>query len=214
MTISPSQKRIRKPTGTEIIGITGGLATGKSTVSALLRRSGYFVIDTDAIAHDVVKPHQKAFRQIVEAFGQAIISKDGTIDRDALAQLVFINKTKRKELEAIVHPEVKKAVKNIIDILKKQKPRLIFLEVPLLFETDFHKLCHQTVCVTSSQSHQLERARTKRHMSRSQALARIRAQMSLSKKCKRADFVIENNAGKKELTQKIKIWLKALSCSW
>jgi dephospho-CoA kinase len=192
-----------------IIGLTGGLATGKTTVAEILRSLGHVVVCTDAIAHDVIKPGQPALKKIVAEFGSTILD-NGTLDRKKMADLVFPKPLKRKKLEAIIHPYVRKEVKKIIAVFKKQGLKTLFIDVPLLFETDFYTLCDQTICVTAPQYLQIERARKYRKMTQKEALARIKSQMPLKKKEKKADFVVVNKGTKQVLSTQIKKTAKSL----
>ena len=137
------------PTESKIIGLTGGIATGKSTVTNHLRKQGYPVICADEIARAVVEPNQKAYHQIVKEFGKGILNQDHSLDRQKLATLVFKNKTLRTKLEKVIHPEVRRELQASIAALKKKKASLIFLDIPLLFEGQLDPLCDLTVCVTS-----------------------------------------------------------------
>jgi len=192
-----------------IIGLTGGLATGKTTVAEILRSLGHVVVCTDAIAHEVVKPGQPAFKKMVKEFGETIL-KDGALDRTKMAELVFAKPVKRKKLEAIVHPYVRKEVKKVMAVFKKQGLKTLFIDVPLLFETDFYKLCDQTICVIAPQHVQIERAQKYRKMTKKESLARIKSQMPLKTKAKKADFVVNNHGTKQSLRAEIKKTLKSL----
>lgn len=176
----------------EIIGLTGGLATGKSTVTAYLRRKGFPVICADDIAHDVVKPRRPVWRKIIQAFGGHILKPNRELNRKIMARVVFFVPKMRRKLEAIVHPEVKKEMMKQAGLLARKKAAIIFLDVPLLFESGLDKICDHTICVASPLKTQLARLKKHRGMGRDEALARIRSQMPLREKIKRADFVVKN----------------------
>ncbi len=199
----PQKRNNSSPT---IIGLTGGIASGKSTAADILRDMGEVVVCADAIAHDVVKKGKPVLKKIQKEFGNDII-KRGSLDRKAMAEVVFKSPKARKKLEAIIHPYVKKEIKKIITVFKKRKSPRLFIDVPLLFEAGFDKLCHKTLVIAASQKLQIERAKKYRKMTRAQALARIKSQMPMAKKAKKADYVIRNVGTKRELRSQILSYL-------
>ncbi|MPM62436.1 Dephospho-CoA kinase [bioreactor metagenome] len=176
-----------------VIGLTGGIASGKSTVSAILRNEGAYIIDTDRIAHDITLPHQPAWRDIVEHFGKGILLTDGTIDRRRLGQMVFNDAKKRTRLEEITHPKIKSKVIQEIEEAKLKAYSLAVLDVPLLFEVGWRDMADEVWVVYVDEQIQLSRLIARNNLSRQDALARIAAQMSLVDKIKFADVVINNN---------------------
>lgn len=181
-----------------IIGITGSIATGKSTVTAILRAQGYPVICADKIAHTLTERGGKAFRKVASLFGKDFLKPDGEINRQEIAKLVFRNKKKRQSLEKLIHPLVQSEIRRLIRKHAKTS-KFIFLDIPLLFESGMDRLCDATICVASSQKNQIARLQKFRGMNRSHALSRIRAQMPLKDKIRRADFVLKNNSTKADL---------------
>lgn len=192
----------RKKT-TRLLGLTGGIATGKSTVSGMLRRAGIPVFCADEIAHAVTAPGTPAARKIVRVFGKTALAPSGGLDRKNIADVVFHDMKKRKILESIVHPAVRKEMLRLARQELVKKTPWVVLDVPLLFEADFDKYCDATVCVTSSQNFQLARLCGLRNMGRRDALARVKAQMPLKEKAERADFVLENNETKAALRSQV-----------
>lgn len=194
----------------QIIGLTGGIATGKSTVSQIVKDRGYPVICADKIAADVVKKGRPAYRKVVALFGRDIIRKDGELDRKKIARRVFKDARLKQKLEAIIHPEVANQINDHIRRLRGQNVPLIFLDVPLLFEAGMEALCNKTICIASTQHLQIERLKKYRGMTHAHALDRIRSQMPLEHKIQKADFVIWNNKSKTELKEETDKLLKKL----
>lgn len=191
-----------------IIGITGGVGTGKTTVAKIFKELGAVVLDADAIAHRLIEPKGKAWRRIKDYFGSGVLNVDETINRRALAEKAFSNKRCLKKLCDIIHPLVYKEMKKALKKIKKAKQdAVVVLDVPLLLESGGRSKIDKLVVVKSSSNDQVERASKKLRLNRSQVLQRIKAQMPLREKVRVADFVIDNsgtlNSTKK---QAIKIW--------
>lgn len=177
-----------------VIGLTGGIATGKSTVSAQLAEEGAVIIDADALARDAVRKGRPAWRRVIERFGRAILTADGEIDRGRLGALVFADETSRKDLEAIIHPVVFSGIQSrIAAAYTREADALVVLDVPLLLETDAPYDLDLVVVVYAPESIQLERLQARDGFNREDALARIRSQMPIDKKAARADIVIDNS---------------------
>jgi dephospho-CoA kinase len=184
-----------------IVGLTGSVGTGKSTVANFFEELGAYVIDWDELARDVVQPHSKAWKEIVEYFGKDILNEDLTINRQKLAEIVFSDKKKLEKLNQIVHPEVFKEDERIADEIKNLDPdALIVKDIPLLFELTRPIFVDRIVVVTASEQTQLRRL-VEKGMSREDAQNRIKSQFPLKEKTKSADFVI-NNDGSLEETRK------------
>lgn len=186
-----------------IIGITGGIATGKSTVTKILRNKGYPVICTDTLAHKAFQKKSATAKRILKTFK--------TLDRKKIAEIVFQNAAIRKKLEKIIHPFVIRETKKQIAILKKKKEPLIFLDVPLLFESGMNKICDVTFCIWAPQKTQIARMMLQRKMTRKDALSRIKAQMPLAQKVKKSDYVIRNVSTRSELVKKTETILPSFS---
>lgn len=189
---------------TKILGLTGGIATGKSTVSGMLRQAGLPVFCADEIAHAVTAAGTPVARKIINAFGKSVQAPSGELDRRKIAELVFHDAAKRNTLESIVHPAVLKEMLRLVRQERVKKTPFVVLDVPLLFEAGLDKFCDATVCVTSSQNVQMTRLCHLRGMSRRDALARVKAQMPLKEKARRADHVIPNNGTKADLRERVK----------
>lgn len=191
----------------KIIGLTGGIATGKSTVTKLIRKSGHPVICADEIAHDVVKQGKPSYKKVIKLFGKDILQKNKQLNRQKIAKLVFTQPKLKRKLEAIIHPEVRKEMNRKIKYYITKKKPLIFLDVPLLFESKMAKMCHKTICIATTLKLQIERLKRDRNMARKHALDRIRSQMPLREKINKADYVIWNKGTIRELSSRLKRFL-------
>jgi dephospho-CoA kinase len=176
-----------------VFGLTGGIGTGKSTVAARFRARGLPVIDADQLAREAVAPGSAALPEIAALFGANVIGRDGTLDRAKLAAKVFDDPAQRSKLNAIVHPRVRALAEARFSELERRGEPLGCYEVPLLFEVGLEQVLRPVVVVSSSQALQLARA-TKRDASTAEHVAaRIRAQLPLAEKRRRADYVIDND---------------------
>ncbi len=180
-----------------IIGLTGSIASGKTTVSNYLKELGYNVIDCDKIAHDVL--NTTAYNKIVELFGREILDNN-IINRKKLGQLVFNNKVLLEKLNNITHPLVK-------DEVKARLSDFCFIDCPLLFETDFINLVDKSVLIYVDRDTQIKRLINRDNLTKDDSIKRIELQMSLEKKRELANYVIDNNDSKEELYLKIKEFL-------
>lgn len=186
-----------------IVGLTGGIATGKSTVSQMFQELGAYIIDYDELAREVVKPHRKAWHKIVECFGSEVLNKDLTLDRQKLGALVFNDPEKLKKLNEIVHPEVfREGEKMTQEILNRDPRALIIKDIPLLTEAGAQKFVEKVIVVYTSPQMQLQRV-IERGFSPEEARARINAQTPLSEKVKFADFVIYNDGPVEETRKQV-----------
>ena len=184
-----------------IVGLTGSVGTGKSTVTNFFRELGAYIIDWDELAREVIRPHLRAWKEIVEYFGKDFLNEDLTINRQKLAEIVFSDKEKVAKLNQIVHPEVFKEDERITNEIKSLDPdALIIKDIPLLFELTRPIFVDKVVVVSASEQTQLRRLEEK-GMSRDDAQSRIKSQLPLEEKIESADFVI-NNDGPLEETKK------------
>ena len=186
----------------KIVGLTGGIACGKSTVSNLLRELGVPVIDADRVARQVVAPGTGGYRAVVRAFGEGITeSPGGPIDRQRLGEVVFKDRGRRKVLERITHPAI--AWRIFVRLLRHfaRATPVVVLDLPLLYESGpvFPLLCSRVVLIASSREFQLQRLMSRDHLSEEAALARIHAQMPLELKIARANLVLWNDASVSDL---------------
>ena len=191
-----------------VIGVTGSVGTGKSTVAAMFARRGAVVLDADRIAHDVLQPGRIGWRRTVRAFGSKIVKVDRTIDRSALAQIVFTNAPARRKLEAIVHPLVLGQIRRELGRLRRAKARAVILDVPLLLETNAHRLVDAVIVVTARPAVISTRLRA-RGWTEMEIRRRRRAQWEVSAKEALADVVIDNSQGLATTrTQVTRVWQK------
>lgn len=182
-----------------LIGLTGGLGSGKSTALRVFRRLGARVIDADILARRAVDPGQPAWRDIKERFGKQVFYKNGRLNRKRLSRLVFKDKKALKELTAIIHPRVKEMEFRLIAELKKRAPNaVVVVDAPMMIEAGFHRTKDCLVVMQTTVQNQLKRAVKKGGLSRKQARARIDAQMPTAKKVRYADYIIENNGTVRE----------------
>ncbi|GAA6081729.1 dephospho-CoA kinase domain-containing protein isoform X1 [Tachysurus ichikawai] len=187
-----------------LVGLTGGIASGKSTVSSQLRGLGCPVVDADVVARKVVEPQTRAYRLLVQYFGQDVLLENGEIDRQKLGQIIFTDPEKRRMLNSITHPEIHRAMlKEILNYFIRGY-RYVILDVPLLFET--RRLTHlmkHTVVVYCDPATQLARLMQRDSLSREEAEQRIAAQMPLSEKRGLARHVIENSGSREDTHRQV-----------
>ncbi len=197
-------KSFREWPGGLVIGVTGGIASGKSEVGRILTDNGVDVCDTDAVAHAMIEPTGPAYDDVIRQFGRDIVGGDGHIDRGRLGERVFGDATERERLNRIVHPHVRRAWTAWV-ARTRERNRVGALLIPLLFEVGAEKDVDTVWCVTAPEEQIYERL-AQRGLTREQARARIASQMPLAEKVRRADYVLENNDTRKTLkeeTQKL-----------
>lgn len=191
----------------KIIGLTGGIASGKSTVSRALQDLGAIIIDADEVAHAIIEPGKPAWEDIVEHFGTEVLNPDQTIDREKLGAIVFNDPARLQVLNQITHPRVGEQFKQMIKNIKSQQSdAVLFIEVPLLYETHMDRICDEVWVVWVDEETQIQRLMKRDGLSREDALKRIDAQMSLDEKARRADFVIDNRFSVEETIESATIY--------
>lgn len=177
-----------------VVGLTGGIATGKSTVAAIFEEAGARWIDADLIAREAVRKDTPAYRDILAHFGPKVLQPDGEIDRKRLGAIIFKNPTEQRALERIVHPEVRKEINRGIAEIRQQTPSaLVIVDIPLLFEAGMRQGLDAVIVVYAPEHLQLERLMARDGLTRPEALARIRAQMPIESKKALATQVIDNS---------------------
>ncbi|MFZ0240135.1 MAG: dephospho-CoA kinase [Desulfobacterales bacterium] len=188
-----------------VAGLTGGIATGKSTVAAVFAEAGAVVIDADRIAHDVIAPGKPARDRIAARFGQSVLLPDGTIDRQKLGAIIFNDPRQKAQLEAIVHPEVAAETGRRLAEIKRLQPRaVVILDVPLLIEAGLDRDLAELIVVYVPEDLQLERLMRRDRLTPTEALVRIRSQMPIEEKKKRATLVIDNSAAPECTREKVR----------
>ncbi|MGC2920574.1 dephospho-CoA kinase [Leuconostoc mesenteroides] len=193
------------------IGLTGGIATGKSTVSALLRQAGFPIVDADIVAREVVEPGTPTLEKIKLAFGPGIID-NGVLDRRKLGQIVFEDGAQLKKLNDIMQPAISSAMADKINFWRLQNVPILVLDVPLLFERDYdkNKLVDKIIVVTASEEIQLSRLENRDQLSNMEARNRVKAQLPMSQKIARADYVIDNNGRIEEPQKQVTVLIKKI----
>lgn len=195
-----------------IIGLTGGIACGKSTVSRMLAARGAHIIDADKIAREVVLPGKPALQQIVETFGSQCLHEDGTLNRKYLGSIVFHDEAARKKLEAITHPAIRQEMMRQIAYWEEADPQgLTVADIPLLYESGWDKryAFSDIVVVYAPRSVQLERLRKRDGLSEEEAVARLNAQMPIEQKRKLADVVIDNSGSLEETERQVEQFVRS-----
>ena len=186
-----------------IVGLTGGVASGKTTVSQILKEEGAYVIDADRIARELVRPHAPAWKKVVKAFGKEILREDGSIHRKKLADKVFADFHQRKLLNQILHPRIGREMnRRAKEIGEKDPEAIVVIDAPLLVEEGGHHQMDRLIVVTTTQAQQIDRLKKRDGISPEKALRMFSSQMPLEEKAKRADFVIRNDGSLQETKKK------------
>jgi dephospho-CoA kinase len=180
-----------------VVGLTGGIATGKSTVAQMFKRCGAVIIDADQLARDVVRRGKPAWREIAKVFGERVLNQNGSINRHALGTIVFHNRQKLRQLERIIHPRVAREQQRLVRGIATRAPHAVVVyEVPLLFESGAHQRVDTIIVVTADRETQIARLKHRDGMTRTEALRRIRNQMPLAQKVRGADVVLDGTRDK------------------
>lgn len=176
------------------IGLTGGIASGKTTVADWIKRQGIALIDADEIAKQVVAPNEEGLSRIRTHFGDSVVQQDGSLDRSRLGQLVFSDQRKLEELNELLHPLIRTRMKTQLADLQARGCPFVFLDIPLLFESHLEDWVDRIVVVYVPQELQLKRLMARNHLDLQAAESRIHAQLPLEEKLRRADAVINNSS--------------------
>ncbi len=186
----------------KILGLTGGIASGKSTAARTLRELGSIIIDADVVARCAVEPGQPAWYDVVDFFGRDILNPDNTINREKLGLQVFSQPDYLKKLNQLTHPRIMEEIKRRLQSAAQEEPdRVLVLEVPLLYETNMERLCDWVWVVWVDAETQIQRLMNRDGISRADALSRIGSQMPLDEKARRADLVIDNSGTPDQMRQ-------------
>mgnify|MGYP001313586379 FL=1 len=176
-----------------VIGLTGSIGTGKSTIANRFRELNIPVVDADKIAREVVEPHTETYRKIVETFGKEILHEDLTLNRKALGNIVFRDENKRKQLNSIIHPAIRKEMLRQRDEWIEKGKECVVLDIPLLYESKLTHFVDKVIVVYVDEDVQLQRIIERDKSSEEEAKNRIAAQIPVAEKAKMADAVIDNN---------------------
>ena len=190
----------------KIIGLTGGIASGKSTVAHLFIDEGVYVIDSDQLAKDI-QTRPAVIKQTAALFGAEIII-NGELDRVKLAKIVFSDAQKREQLNALIHPLIRQEIETL---LAMRKNKLVIIDMPLLYEAGFDDMVEEVIVVYATRAQQIERLMARNNLTEAEAIERIDAQMPLDEKVKRADFVLDNTGTKHELYLQFKVLYNSLN---
>ncbi|MBI2972442.1 MAG: dephospho-CoA kinase [Armatimonadetes bacterium] len=196
----------------KVIGLTGGIATGVSTVAKIFRELGAIVIEADKIAREVVVPGTDVHRKIVEAFGKEILNPDGTIHRQRLGQIVFTDATARRKLNRITHPSIRRRIQEEVEQIGEQRPdAIVLIDVPLLLDTTGPDTFEMdgVIVVTADGDRQIDRLMNRDGLSREDAERRLAAQRPAAEKAEEADWVVDNSGSVEETRRQVEgLWKK------
>lgn len=186
----------------QVIGLTGGIASGKSTVSRIFKNAGAVIVDADRIARDVVKKGLPAYREIIDTFGDKVLAPGGEIDRSVLGDIIFNDPQKKQLLDRIVHPHVRKETSlQLKHIEKNDSNSIVILDIPMLMEAQMHKELSDVIVVYVPEDTQVKRLIQRDGISEADALVRIRSQMPIEEKKDLATIIIDNS-GSRQNTHK------------
>jgi len=178
----------------KVIGLTGGIASGKSTVTQALQNQGAVIISADKVAREVIEPGQPAWKEIVEFFGPQVLHKDQQINRAKLGEIVFDDLECLQKLNRITHPRIIEAFKDALRVIRKRDPdAIVVMEIPLLYEANLEGFCDEVWVVWVDRETQIKRLMKRDGLDRNDAIKRINAQIPLDEKARRADIVIDNS---------------------
>ena len=192
-----------------VIGITGNLGSGKSTVCQILARLGATVLDADELGHEAYRPHSQTWQELITTFGKGILKPDEEIDRQKLGQIVFSHPNALAQLNRIVHPETYRMAQERIENLRRQGAKALALEATLLIEAGWLDLVNEVWLVVTPESAVIHRLASHEGINESQILARLKSQMPAEEKMKYADEIIYNDSDTSQLETKVsKLWYK------
>lgn len=191
----------------KVIGLTGGIGSGKSTVSGYMAELGAVIIDADKVGHEAFKQHTAAWHDVVKTFGNDVLASDGEIDRAKLSGIVFNNPEALKKLNSIMHPRMKQMVKTQIENYLKKGVKVVVVEAYGLIEADWVSIVDEVWVTVSSESVVLERLKKQRGLDEKEILARIHSQLSSEERVKAANVVIYNDGKLEEMEEKVReLW--------
>ncbi|MBA7707168.1 Dephospho-CoA kinase [subsurface metagenome] len=198
-----------------IVGLTGGIVGGKSTVASMFKDLGAKIVDVDKLGHSVILPHRPAWKKITRLFGKGILQNDLTIDRGKLGRIVFTNQTLLKKLNEITHPEIIKLIKKEINLARNKtynQGKILIVAAALIYEAKIDRLMDKIIAVYIDEDEQIKRLIKRNNLSKEEALQRIKSQMPMKEKVKMADYVIDNSSSLDETKEQVeKIWKKLVS---
>lgn len=185
------------------IGITGSIGTGKSSVAKVLRELGYQVLDADELAKKQLEIGESGYLKVLESFGKQLLNSDKTIDRSKLAKIVFNNRNELLKLENIIHPLIQKQIQIIKNESEKNGEKILFYDVPLLFEKNMENLFDEIILVVAENEVQLQRIQKRNNWTEEEIKKRLESQMPLAQKKLKSKFIIENNGSQNDLRDQV-----------
>ena len=191
----------------KIVGLTGGISSGKSTVSSYFKQLEIPVIDADEVARKVVEPNSQGAIEIKKAFGSDVFEEDGSLNRQKLGALIFSNAENRQKLDDLLQPLIKIMILDEIEEYRQKGETMIVLDLPLLFEKQYEELCEEIIVVYIPKELQLERLMKRNQYTKQEALSRIDSQLSIEEKRKRATVLLDNQGTIQQLYQQVEQWL-------
>lgn len=187
----------------KIIGLTGGIGTGKSTISEYLKDKGITIVDADKISHEITEPGGNVVAELAAAFGEDIVIEGNVLDRKALAAKAFSSVENTKKLEKITHTAIKEEIALQLENARKNEEKIVFLDAPLLIETGLNKMCDAVWVVTAALDVRIGRVKNRDGMTEAEILSRINKQLDDSERNRYADALIDNSGGKETLYAEI-----------
>ena len=187
-----------------LVGLTGGIGSGKSLAARFFKEEGAYIIDADELSRDLVQPGKAALKEIVEFFGDFILELDGTLNREKLAKIIFQDINKKKALEVILHPKIIEKEQEEYSIIRANDPSaIVIIDAALLIESGNFECVDKVIVVQSSEEQQVKRILSRSSLTYNQILARIKNQMSLADKNKYADFILDNRLQPEDLMKNV-----------
>lgn len=190
----------------QVLGLTGGIASGKSTVVRWFKEKGIPVLDADEIVRNLQRPHEPLLQDIASLFGSHLLLEDGSLNRGELGKLIFTDEAAKEKLNGLIHPMVKSQIQKGIEAFRQAGKSLVVVDVPLLYETGFEALMDKVLVVYVPKSVQVQRLMERDAIDESYAKSKIASQGSLDEKKAKADFVLENSGTKDELKKQFDLW--------
>jgi len=198
-----------------IVGLTGGIVVGKSTVASMFKDLGAKIIDADKLGHSVILPHRPAWEKIIRLFGKDFLRNDLTIDREKLGKIVFTNQTLLKKLNEITHPEIIKLIKKEINLTinkTQNQEKILIIDAALIYEAKIDRLMDKIIVVYIDEEEQIKRLIKRNNLSKEEALQRIKSQMPMKEKVKMADYMVNNSNSLDETKKQVEeIWKNLIS---
>ena len=179
-----------------IVGLTGGIVGGKSTVASMFRDLGAKIIDADILGHSVILPYKPAWKKIIKLFGEDILGNDLTIDREKLGKIVFADQAFLKKLNEMTHPEIIKLIKKEINMARNKthnQEKILVIDAALIYEAKIDKIMDKIIVVYIDEDEQIKRLIKRNNLSKDEASQRVKSQIPMKEKIKMADYVIDNN---------------------